>query len=283
MNAMATASPPTRESLVRVAHALPAAPRILARLGLLLADTNSEMDEIVDLLKRDASLTARILRVSNSVAYATESPVASPEEALMRIGFTEVYRIAGFAMAAQISSQQLSLYGMTAAQFRENALLTALVMENLGGAAGLDARDAYTIGLLRSVGKVALDRLARDTASREHYQSERDGPLAAWEIATVGISNVDTAAIVLEDWNFPVVALQAIRSHYQPADAVPEAHLLHLAAGAAERCGHGWPGEWAYWQTPEDSLAAVGVTEADVEAATRAALESFGPVRAAVG
>ncbi len=280
---MVIANPPTREALLRVALSLPAAPRILARLGYLLTDINSATEEIVELLKRDPALTARILRVSNSVAYAADDPIASLEEALLRIGFTEVYRIAGFATAAQISAQRLGFYGVTAAQFRENALLTALVMENLGKAAGLDARDAYTMGLLRSVGKVALDRFVRDTAARDGVQDQNSLPLADWELATVGISNVDAAAIILEEWNFPVAALQAIRSHYQPAGAVQEANLLHLAAGAAERCGHGWPGEWTYWQPTSDTFAAAGVTESDLDDATRAALEAFGPVRAAVG
>ena len=39
---------------------MPAAPRILARLGDLVNDINSSMDDIVELLKRDAALTARI-------------------------------------------------------------------------------------------------------------------------------------------------------------------------------------------------------------------------------
>lgn len=277
------ANPPSREALVRVAHSLPAAPRILARLGILLTDLNSSTDEIVDLLKRDAAMTARILRVSNSVAFGAENPVASLDEALLRIGFTDVYRIAGFATAAQISVQHLALYGVTAAQFRENALLTALIMENLGTAAGLDPREAYTMGLLRSVGKVALDRLMRDTPARGSYQDEKSMPLAEWELGNVGISNVDAAAIILENWNFPVVALQAIRSHYQPADGVQEGYLLSIAAGAAERCGHGWPGEFTYWQPTPDTFAAAGVTESDVDDAMRTALEAFGPVRAAVG
>lgn len=279
---MVVANPPSRVALVRVAKALPAAPRILARLGDLVNDINSSMDDIVELLKRDAALTARILRVGNSVSFRGDEPVASLEEAVLRIGFTEVYRIAGFATAAQMTGQRLALYGVTAAQFRENALLTALIMEKLGAMAGLDAREAYTMGLLRSVGKVALDQLARESA-KETYGDAASTPLAEWELGTVGISNVDAAAIILEDWNFPVVALQAIRSHYRPVDAVQEAYLLALAAGAAERCGHGWPGEWSYWQPNADTFAAAGVSESDLDDASRAALEAFGPVRAAVG
>jgi HD-like signal output (HDOD) protein len=278
---MIVAHPPTRETLVRLSQSLPAAPRILARLGFLLTDMNSATDEIVELLKRDAALTARILRVSNSVAFGAENPIASLDEALLRIGFTEVYRIAGFATAAQMVGQHLPLYEVSAAQFRENALLTALIMENLAERAGLDPCDAYTIGLLRSVGKIALDRLVKEAAAGSYHVGITTG-LAEWEIGHVGISNVDAAAIILETWNFPLVALQAIRTHYRPESGETAGYLLHLAAGAAERCGHGWAGEWSYWQRSEEVFAGAGVSPEDLESATHLALEEFGPVRAAV-
>ncbi len=61
------------------------------------------------------------------------------------------------------------------------------------------------------------------------------------------------------------------------------ANLLSLAAGAAERCGHGWPGERFYWHPGDEQFAAAGVSADDLDAATRFGLEQFGPVRAAVG
>jgi hypothetical protein len=50
---------------------------------------------------------------------------------------------------------------MTGVQLRENALFTALMMELTAPAAGLDEREAYTAGLLRSIGKIAIDRISK--------------------------------------------------------------------------------------------------------------------------
>jgi len=123
--------------------------------------SNSDLTDITLLLKRDAALTARIIRISNSAIYNTGLPFASLEEALARVGYTEVYRLTGFAAVAQLADQQLSLYGVSGVQLRGNALLTALIMEAAAPEAGLDAREAYTAGLLRSTGKIALDRLVK--------------------------------------------------------------------------------------------------------------------------
>lgn len=272
------APPPTRRSLVRVAQALPAAPRILAQLGQLLGDLNSSTDDIVTLLKRDAALTARVLRVSNSVSYGADEPCASLEEALLRVGFSDVYRIAGFATAARLTGQYLRLYGMSAAQFRENALLTALAMEKLAPFGGQDPREAYTAGLLRSVGKIALDHLANEMP-RPPGESDPSVPLTEWELAHVGISNVDAAVMILEEWNFPVATLQAIRGHYDTSETDWLTMLLHLAVCAAERCGHGCPGERTYFELTPEKLAEAHMDQDQFDAAMRSALEEFGPLR----
>src|SRR5258707_2224137 len=151
----------SRERLMQAVKTLPAAPRILAQLGRQLLDLNSDIADVTPLLKWDTALTARVMRIANSVACNAGEPVASLEEALVRVGFNEVYRLTGFAAVAQMSDQRLALYGIGGAQLRENSLLTALVMEALAEKIGKDAQAAYTAGLLRSIGKTALDRLTR--------------------------------------------------------------------------------------------------------------------------
>jgi len=79
--------------------------------------------------------------------------------------------LTGFAAVAQISDQRLALYGVSGAQLRENSLLTALMMESLAMPAGVDPRLAYTAGLLRSTGKIALDRMLRGDAAGAGLES----------------------------------------------------------------------------------------------------------------
>ncbi|MEO5960007.1 MAG: HDOD domain-containing protein, partial [Opitutaceae bacterium] len=251
--------------------------------GGMLRDMDSAIDEITDLLKRDTALTARIIRISNSVAYNTGSLHASLEEAVARVGFAEVYRLTGFAAVAQMSERTLVLYGIKAAHLRENSLLTALLIEAIAQQAGLDPREAYTAGLLRSTGKIALDRLAREIASPGGYEGDGRGPLAEWETNLVGLSNCEAAARILQEWRFPKTTVESIRHHYAPLDDSPAlATLLNLAAGAAERCGHGLPGERFYWEVTPEKLAAVGLEQGQLDDASRLALERFGPMRAAL-
>ncbi len=275
--------PPARESLLLGVNMLPASPQILSRLDPLLANLESSTEDITALLRRDAALTARIIRIANSVMYNPGQPLASIEEALVRIGFSEVYRVTGFAVMAHLSNQHMPLYDITGAQFRENSLLTALIMEGLARCAGVDTRAAYTAGLLRSTGKIALDRAMRASNRYDDIEPYARGPLNGWELATFGTTNGDAAALVLDAWRFPGELIDAVREHYTCPDGVGRLTLLlHLAASAAERCGHGLPGEYTYWEITPEKFAAAHIDEPTLDQATRDALESFGPVRAAI-
>ncbi|HWA85358.1 MAG TPA: HDOD domain-containing protein [Opitutus sp.] len=247
------ATPISREMLLHVVKTLPAAPRIMSQLGHLLLDPNSDLGEITDLLRRDTALTARIIRISNSAFYNRGQPYGSLDDALACVGYTEVYRLVGLAAVAQMGDNELPLYGISGACLRENSLLTALIIENLAGAAQLDPRTAYTAGLLRSVGKIALDRLTRNGPGALRYRADDHGRLGDWESNFTGMNNCEAAAVILREWRFPADLVAAIRDHYVcPPAASPFAQLLNLAAGAAERCGHGFPGETDYWRkTPE--------------------------------
>lgn len=271
-----TVTPALRETLLNVVKTMPASPGILARLGHLLLELDSDLDDITEMLKPDAALTARIIRISNSAIYNTGTPYDSLEAALARVGFAQVYRLAGFAAVTQLTDQRLPFYRIAGSQLRENALLSALVMEALAGPVQIEPRMAYTAGLLRSIGKIALDRMTKEILPD-------CGGLADWETAVVGVNNCEAAAIVLDGWRFPEGTIEGIRDHYliEPGGSTL-AHLLNFAAGAAERAGFGLPGESIYWELTPERLAVVRLQERDVDDALARALESFAAVRAAV-
>lgn len=277
------ATPIPRETLLHVVKTLPAAPHILSQLGQLLLDPNSDMDEVIRLLRCDTALTARIIRISNSAFYSTGQRNAAIEEALARVGFNEVYRLTGLAAVAQITDHDLATYAVTGAQLRENSLLTALIAEIMAEYTDVNPRHAYTAGLLRSIGKIAIDRLARSGAYSGQYGDHRNLDLAEWETGFIGLNNCDAAAVILSEWRFPVATVNAIREHYLLTPSTADlTHLLNLAAGAADRGGHPFPGEARYWEAPPAKLEAAGLTAEQVDEALRRALEVFGPMRAAV-
>ncbi len=139
----------------RVEH-LPPTPAILVRLISLFRQPDRDVDEIVELIRRDPSLTAEVLRYSNSAHFGHDECILDVFEATMRVGFYKVYQTA----VARIGLEALSLPQRTgsinmAAICRHSAAAAATagaIARRIGEPEGL----AFTAGLLHDVGKIVL-------------------------------------------------------------------------------------------------------------------------------
>ncbi len=268
----------TRERILEIARSLPPAPRVFSELDGLLRDTNSGLHKIGELIKRDATLAAHIIRIGNSVVYGGEQRTGSVEEAVARVGFQEIFRIVGDVATAHLADRALAYYGVEAEELREHMLHTALVCEQLATECGLDARSAYTAGLMRPLGLLVLDRLADRYGNVESYHPVRDDDYLTWEARLFGFPSSEVAAMVLGEWKFPAEIVEAVRNQYmlRSADLGHElACLLNLAGGLVADNGYGLPGESRRWDSSLWKIETLGLTEAKFRAAGERARKAF--------
>ena len=236
------------ESLLRVAQGFPATPRIMAEIGRLLRDPDADLDGITAHLKHDAALAAHLLRIANSAAFAQSEPIASIDDAAALIGFQEIHRLVGAVAIDQFSASNHPVYGFSGGRLRENALLVGLLMEELASPADQDPHVAYSSGLFRSMGKLALAKIAAENDLSVPFQPDQDLDLAGWEKHLFGTTANESTAVILQHWHFPPEIGQTIAQHFAPAqvnDALP--YLLNLSAGIADARGYGLPDEAPYW------------------------------------
>lgn len=293
---MVLAAQLTLPRTVQVAENLPSAPRVLADLLELLKDPNNGIEEVTVLLRRDVGLTTRVLRIANSIVYTNGDPAGSLEEGLGRIGFVEVGRVAGLAALAALANFRPKFYPMPATRMLENSLLVALLMEELAPQVNIDARTAYTSGLLRSVGKIVLDVTAQRDLGDVASPELGDTPLLAWERGFFGPHNLEVAAAVLRAWRFSIEVIVPIRDHTLhrlAVDPVPAARsdpmagatvMLHLAAALADARGLGVPGEKIYWDGSVARLEReLRLDRAELKQTADRAYARFEKMRAALG
>jgi len=114
-----------------------------------------EVAQLVEVLSHDPLLTSELLRIANSALYATHNPAQSVHEAVMRIGLKSVRSVIfSAAMRASLSNaRRLNEY---AEEVWRQAQSVAHVARVLGRSVGFDAEQAYLIGLLHDIGKIAL-------------------------------------------------------------------------------------------------------------------------------
>lgn len=251
-----------KDHILRLAQKLPASPQIFAKLCVLLDDLNSDPGRVVELISVDAGLSARVLRLSNSVFFRGSLSVESLDEAIGRVGFREVHKIVGIAMTEQSFKDGLPAYHLSAKVVFENSLAVALAMETIAQQAGEDGHEAYMVGLLRQVGKLVLGRILEK--EKPGTMSPVTGDIAAWEKAEFGISSHEATAMVLEAWKLSPSICMGIRHHHRPEAHVkdgPIGAMLHLACWVADQMGNGLPSESNLWELTPVRLSQAAISE----------------------
>lgn len=279
---MATSSVFTEVLFQDLAQQLPAAPRLLAELGKLVRSPETDARDVVALLKRDASLVSRLLRMANSAAYARAEPIGAIEDAVVAIGFGEVHRLVGALASVQLADTPLPLHGVSSARYRENSLFVATLMEEFAPRAQLDPHACYTIGLLRGLGMVILERAAhREELRVTPYHASEAESVAAWERRHWGSDCWQVAAAILAHWHLPQEIVLAIEHHETIATRrEPVVHLLGLAADVAAQDGYGLPSDRA--NVDAAAISAAGLTSDQFRGAVERAERTFIRLRSSV-
>ena len=203
------------------------APRILSRALGLLRDPDSEIGDIVALINNDPALTADIIRGSNTAYYGIGERVASLDRAVQKIGFRESIRLLNLAVIHLISARDLGSYGIGADDSWSESLFQGFFMENLARETrGHEPDEAYTAGLLRYIGRLAINQVIHDLGGGTFW----DGtiPLETWEIENAGMPHTTAGAQLLRTWKFAEPMCAAIEWQNTP-DAAPEGQWLAAA------------------------------------------------------
>ena len=265
-----------RATIITLGSSLPPAIGIFGRLESLLQKPDTDLDQIVDLVRVDSALTFQIIRLGNSAFYGLKSRCDSLEEAVARIGFGDIHSLVGLVAARHACQHDLQAYQIPARRFWENSVATGQLMAAFAARNGIDVRTAYSTGLLRNLGRVVINNYA----GAVRYPGASSGKdLPVWELATYNINGAEVGALLLEHWRFSPETVGAVRGVYHPAlatDAILITAMLHLAAAVAEGWGVGLPGEQRLWQEDPAMLNLAGLSEDSAREAIAAAQEKFG-------
>ncbi len=201
---------------------LPVAAAVLPRLQMLLLSDETNVEEVVELVRFDPALAAQVMHAAGGAYYGRARDVASLDEAIALLGLREAYRVtAAFAMSRFLNTP-LRIYGMGPAEYWRRSLACALVMELQAPSRGLDECVAYTAGLLHAIGMVLIDRHLRTVGDPGILLRELpSSPLSRQEQRLIGMSHAQVAGLVLRRWNFGAEVVAPIEFQYEPARALP--------------------------------------------------------------
>ena len=256
----------TPEQLVAELGALPPTAQVLARLQGLLANPNSDLGDVAILLRLDAAMTTRVIKISNSTWYGRGQPCHTIEEAVNRIGFREVFQVVSIAASSAVVAQPLAAYGRGAIRTWRESVACALAGELIAEGLGDDTAASFMNGLLHAIGRQAINRYASTTGKTladEGFPRDFSGA----EFVMLGFTQADTGACMLKKWNFTLENVEPVRHQYEPLEAAePYDRLAAILYAARLLGGAVSSGQPAPDETPgeADILASLHLSREDV-------------------
>ena len=202
------------------------------KLTGLVNSEQSYTTQIAEIIRRDPSLTARLLRMVNSVYFGLSAKVNSIEEAVLYLGLRQIREL---SMATPVI-EDLEKIGPSTLKlpWRElwrHSIGTAIMTREILATTDLliDDDTDYIIGLLHNVGKVIL-ATAFPTEFQQIIGQKYDSAEAVCEAerTLVGWDHPAIGGYYLEKHQLAPEIVQGVRHHVKPSEA-PE-HAMYAAA-----------------------------------------------------
>jgi len=244
-------------------------------------------EEVIDAIKGDPALAARMVKAANSPFYMAARPASSLPGAIVRMGLQEARKLA-MAAAFEETFELPDDTGLLA-EMRRHALATAIAGEIFGRSAReVDSGDAFLAGLLHDAGALLVHRMLRD----QDDGSVIVNPLAARALALRTHQRV--GGLLFGEWDLEAGVAATIAWHHTP-DLVEDrfaalTQVVHTADHLADiALAHADTEAWQAARTPyaeRDDLAARrqamradGIDELDITSLLPLVPPTFGEER----
>ncbi len=218
---------------IETARNLPALPHVVLKLIEVCTTDESTIEDISQIVNKDASLSARVMSIVNS-ANGPRNRMTNIEEAVSFLGRDAVKTIAISATAYSDFDQAKDGSVFRLKLFWWHSLMCATLARLIAEKTSYPAPDeAFLSGLLHDIGKlVLLGNFPNEYA--EILESHRGKPdlLLAGE-TRLGATHCEVGARMINQWNLRSFMADAVLYHHEPVhrilDALPLVKIVFLA------------------------------------------------------
>jgi len=217
-----TATLPTRpvdvQALLADVNELPSIPETLIRILKVLDDPASGPADLTRVVRMDAPVMAKILRLANSPYYSSRGDLTDINRCVAVLGYRTVRQV---AICITVATSLISAVEKSGGQldYRElwrHSVIAGAIAKHLAHLAGYaDPEEAFTAGLLHDLGKFVLEVHAPQVYARLIADRRARGcPLTELESEAFGFDHADIGAAFAESWRFPPLLVEAFAGHH---------------------------------------------------------------------
>lgn len=211
------------DQLSKLLNELPVFPAVAAQAMAMLENPASSFVELELITRQDQVLAGELMRAANSSLYGARHTVTTVSDAVIRIGTEAAQRV----LTAAALRPVLCRAGIM--DLWQHSLDAATTAERIAVLAGMNAEEAFLLGLVHDVGRLLLSQLPADVQQMKERLTRYGCQSAVVEQLVVGTDHALAGAQVLKHWKFSERCVEAVRHHHQPERTSSDgAALLYL-------------------------------------------------------
>ncbi|TGK17931.1 HDOD domain-containing protein [Leptospira fluminis] len=209
---------------------LPTFPENLNQIMSLINKPDSSIGQITESVSRDVSLSTNILKLANSASFALGRKVETLEEAIKRIGLSELNNILLSLGTKKILEERYKEFE----QIWERSSLSAYICKRLGERMGWKKTfltNLVCAALLHDIGLVIFLSLEPEIVAKLTELTGKNlmASSLGLEEAALGVTHTSLGAMICEKWNFSDTIRVAAEYHHRPLMAKKESRDVVFA------------------------------------------------------
>jgi putative nucleotidyltransferase with HDIG domain len=206
------------ESQLETCARLPSLSTINNVLHELLHAEQCYTSQVSDVIRRDPSMTTRLLRLVNSVYFGLSAPVTNIEEAVFYLGVRQIRQLAMVTPVIEDLQKLTNQLPFPWREFWQHCIATAILTREIIGDVlpAVDEVD-YISGLLHDVGKIVMiSAFPKHFTEIQRTLSQGAVDLLAAESEILGLDHCELGALYLKQHKLPEAVVEAVRCHHHP-------------------------------------------------------------------
>lgn len=227
---------------------LPSLPAIYYDLTQAVQNPNSSISAVGNIIRKDQSLTSRILKLANSALYSFPSQIGTIEEAVQLLGMREIQDLALATCVIRLFSK-LPLHLVDVVSFWKHSIACGTASALLAEEQHDPSPERFFVGgLLHDIGRLILFLKAPEDCQDILRRCEVEAKLvSSVEKEILGFDHARLGAELLASWKMPVSLCEMVQYHHHPAGArlaMVDAFIIHQADFITSALDMGRHGEY---------------------------------------
>lgn len=211
-------------SLLASAERMEPVSMTVAHVSAIVARSDHDIREVVEVLSLDQALTATLLRRANSVASGSMVEVKTVRDAVVRLGSSSLLAT---LMATSVSGRMAEAYpayGLSEGALWRRSVAASVAADAVRAAARVPVPfETATAALLHDIGKVVISNHVGPGLVEVLAEASAHGytDLVEAERSLFGVSHADVGGVVAQQWRLPYGIVEGILHHHRLDPDVP--------------------------------------------------------------